>query len=163
MDLKQSTARVRVFSFLGVNITSLSVTISKNGAAFGALSGAGLANITGNFYKVTLDATDTNTLGDLAYKFSDTVLGVIAPNDGDVDQVLSEITPLNGTTALTEDYAADGAGVNLAQAIYEIMAYLEERSISGTTLTCKKRNGSTTAMTFTLNDATTPTGITRVT
>ena len=65
------------------------------------------------------------------------------------------------TTAMTEAYAADGAAFTLAQAIYMIWSLLAERSIAGTTLTAKKLNGSTTAMTFTLDDATTPTSQTR--
>jgi hypothetical protein len=40
---------------------------------------------------------------------------------------------------------------------------LAERGISGTTLTAKKLDGSTTSMTFTLDDATTPTSQTRAT
>jgi hypothetical protein len=67
------------------------------------------------------------------------------------------------TAALTEAYAADGAAPTLAQILFGIQAFLQERSVSGTTLTVKKLDGSTTAMTFTLNDATSPTSITRAT
>lgn len=65
------------------------------------------------------------------------------------------------TVALTESYAADGAAPTLAQAVFAIQQFLQEKSISGTTLTVKKLDGSTTAMTFTLSDATTPTSVTR--
>lgn len=65
--------------------------------------------------------------------------------------------------AFTETYAADGATVKLSQALYEILSFLEERSTSSTTVTCKKRDGSTTALTLTLNSATQPTSITRAT
>lgn len=65
------------------------------------------------------------------------------------------------TRAMTESYAADGATFTVAQALYMIYAMLAEASASGTTLTIKKLDGSTTAMTFTLNDASTPTSITR--
>ena len=68
-----------------------------------------------------------------------------------------------GSAALTEDYAADNATVTLNQAIYMILSFLFEKNISGTTLTAKKKDGSTTAMTFTLDSATTPTSITRTT
>jgi len=51
----------------------------------------------------------------------------------------------------------------LPQLLYMIQALLSEKSISGTTLTAKKLDGTTTAGTFTLNDATTPTAITRAT
>jgi len=65
------------------------------------------------------------------------------------------------TRALTEAYAADGATFTGAQALYMLFAMLAEASVSGTTLTAKKLDGSTTAMTFTINDASTPTSITR--
>lgn len=65
------------------------------------------------------------------------------------------------TVAMTESYAADGAAPTLAQAIFAIQQFLQEKSVSSTTMTVKKLDGSTTAMTFTLNDATTPTSITR--
>jgi hypothetical protein len=66
-----------------------------------------------------------------------------------------------GSAALTEGYAADGATVTLNQGIYMILSILMEKSISSTTLTAKKLDGTTTAMTFTLDSATTPSSITR--
>ena len=67
------------------------------------------------------------------------------------------------TTALTESYAADGAAGTLSQLILGRQAFLQERAVSGTTCTVKKLDGSTTAMTFTLSDATSPVSITRAT
>lgn len=67
------------------------------------------------------------------------------------------------TTAITEAYAADGAAATPAQLLYMLLSALAEFSISGTTITCKKINGSTTAMTYTINDATNPTSRTRAT
>ena len=71
--------------------------------------------------------------------------------------------PAVWTTALTEAYAADGAAFTGAQAMYEICQLLEERTLSGTTMTVKKRDGSTTAFTLTINSATAPTTQTRST
>lgn len=68
-----------------------------------------------------------------------------------------------GSAALTEGYAADGAAATLPQLLYLTLAMLTEFSITGTTLTAKKLDGSTTAGTFTLSDATNPTSITRAT
>ncbi len=65
------------------------------------------------------------------------------------------------TTALTESYAADGAPATITQILYMILQSLTEKSISSTTMTVKKLDGSSTAMVFTLNSATTPTSITR--
>jgi len=65
------------------------------------------------------------------------------------------------TAALSESYAADGAPASISQILYMILQSLTEKSISSTTMTVKKLDGSTTAMVFTLNSATTPAGITR--
>jgi hypothetical protein len=65
------------------------------------------------------------------------------------------------TSALTESYAADGAAPTLAQICFQIWSFLSEKSVSSTTLTAKKLDGSTTSMTFTLSDATNPVSITR--
>ena len=67
------------------------------------------------------------------------------------------------TTAMTEAYAADGATATLAQILYAIQQFMHERTVSGTTMTVKKLDGSTTAYTLTLNDGTDPTGLTRAT
>lgn len=68
-----------------------------------------------------------------------------------------------GSAALTEGYAADGAAATLPQLLYMLLALLSEFSISGTTLTAKKLDGSTAAATFTLDSSTAPTSITRAT
>lgn len=78
------------------------------------------------------------------------------------DAVLAAIAAIM-TTAITESYRADGAAPTPAQALCELLAHMGEASIAGTTKTLKKFDGSTTAETFTLDDATTPTSITRST
>lgn len=91
---------------------------------------------------------DTNELQ------TDDVPGLIAAlNDISVNDVL--------TTAMTESYNADGSPPTVAQAFHLIISYLMERSVSGTTVTSKRLDGSTTAATFTLDDGTSPTSITR--
>jgi hypothetical protein len=64
-------------------------------------------------------------------------------------------------TALTEGYAADGATFTLEQALYMLWALAAERAIVSTTLTARKLDGSTSAMTFTLDDDVAPTTQTR--
>lgn len=73
------------------------------------------------------------------------------------------IADIFSTTAIVEAYAAKGAAATLAQLLYEILQNLKEMSISGTTKTVKKLDGSTTAATYTLDDADEPTSITRTT
>lgn len=67
------------------------------------------------------------------------------------------------TTALTESYAADGSPPTPAQALFLIMQRLTEFAISGTTVTVKKLDGSTTAATLTLDSDSAPTSSTRAT
>lgn len=67
------------------------------------------------------------------------------------------------TTALTEAYATDGVAPTLTQVLFMIWSALGDFSISGTTITCKKLNGTTTSMTFTLDSAANPTSRTRAT
>jgi hypothetical protein len=67
------------------------------------------------------------------------------------------------TTAMTESYSALHGAPTLAQALFEILQNVGEFSITGTTITVKKRDGTTTAFTATLDDATTPTSRTRAT
>ena len=67
------------------------------------------------------------------------------------------------TTAMTESYGSQGSEVSLAQSLYVIMQAVNDFSITGTTKTAKKIDGSTTAYTATLDDGTSPTSITRAT
>ena len=91
-------------------------------------------------------------------------------NELQTDDIPAMINALNDiaasdilTTALTQDYASDGAQFTLSQALYMIWSLIAENSSSGTTITAKKLDGSTTSMTFTIDDASDPTGITRAT
>lgn len=68
-----------------------------------------------------------------------------------------------GTVAMTESYASLHAAPTPAQALFEILQYLLERSVSSTTETVKKIDGSTSAFTSTLDSATAPTSRTRAT
>ena len=63
--------------------------------------------------------------------------------------------------ALAKRYAADGAQPTIAQAVLMLLQFLSEREVSGTTITVNKPDGATAAMTFTLDDASNPTSITR--
>lgn len=105
-----------------------------------------------------------------------TIPGTIATVDSNVDAILvdtgttipASISALNDvsvadvlTTQMTEAYAADGVAPTLAQSLFLIQQVLTEFGISGTTLTAKKLDGSTSAATFTLDDASTPTSLTR--
>jgi len=67
------------------------------------------------------------------------------------------------TTQMTEAYAAEGIAPTLTQAVMNIQQVLNESSFVGTLRTVKKLNQSSTAATHTVDNATTPTSITRTT
>jgi hypothetical protein len=64
---------------------------------------------------------------------------------------------------MADSVPADGTIATREQALYMILQTLQEFAIAGTTLTVKKVDGSTTLMTFTLDDGTNPTSLTRAT
>ena len=89
-----------------------------------------------------------------------------APTNGDLTAVMkasvnAEIVDVLRIDTIPDDYAADGDQPTFAQAILAIQQYLFDKSLSGTTLIVKKPDGSSTAMTFTLDAATAPTSQTR--
>ena len=82
--LQQSTATVKTYK-LGTGLTTVTLAgISKNGGAFAAPSDGTVTSLSNGWYKVALDSTDTNTLGDLALRF---VAVAGTPTDPPADQV----------------------------------------------------------------------------
>lgn len=104
--------------------------------------------------------------GSITYEVIDGELGTtLAEINAEVDTAIADaaIPTTTLTTAMTESYAADGATMTLAQGIYFLTQMLSEAAVSGTTMTIKKLDGTTTAYTLTLGDATNPTTVTRAT
>lgn len=144
-SMLDGTGGVTLSAAITGNITgNLSGSVGSVTGAVGSVTGA-VASVTGNVGgNVVGSVGSVTTVSDkTGYRLSATGVGDIL------------------TTALTESYAADGAAGTLSQILFGLQAFLQEKAVSGTTLTVKKLDGSTTAMTFTLNDATTPTSITR--
>lgn len=119
--------------------------------------GAGTAgNIIGNLGS---DSVNINAIKAKTDQLTFTVPNVVDASGG---ASAAAIAAAVFNTAMTEGYAADGAEATLAQLLYMLWAAAAaEKTISGTTMTVKKLDGITTAMTFTLNSATNPTSITR--
>lgn len=67
------------------------------------------------------------------------------------------------TTTVTDSIPADGTRPSIKQALYMLTQFMTERSVTSTTVTVNKVDGTTALFTLTLNDATTPTAITRAT
>jgi hypothetical protein len=131
--------------------TTIPATITTAQNDLDIITGASGVNLL-TATQASIDAieADTNELQ------SDDVPGLIAALNN-----LSSADVL--TTALTESYGTDGSAHTLSQLLYLVNAAVSEFAISSTTKTTKKLDGSTTAATYTLDDATSPTSITRAT
>ncbi len=128
-----------------------SVRLGLTGLANAAPGAAGGLFIAGTNAATTVTTSFTTTFtGNLTGSIGS--LGATAKTDASTAVL---------TTQMTEAYAADDTAPTLAQAMFLTMQSVGEVSISGTTLTVKKLDGSTTAASYTLNDATTPTSRTR--
>ena len=126
-----------------------------------AIIAATITNAAGVDIAADIIAVKADTAAVLAYTGTD---GVVVAAASKTDYALSNAgVDALFVRALTEAYAADGAAPTVAQALFAIQQFLQERAVSGTTVTVKKLDGSTTAMTFTLDSATDPTSITRAT
>lgn len=90
----------------------------------------------------------------------DTEIAAILVDTGtDIPATLSSLL----ATAMTEGYRSTGATGSVRDLLYEILANIVEFSNAGTTRTAKKLDGSTTAKTYTYDDADNPTSITETT
>ena len=152
--------------------------------AAGAPKSGDAANITGRVSKDSIDSAATNDVnpteisntthkGLYAFLMSQSetncdLLGVTAASstaDIDLQPVIIYTRDVGGimTKQMTEAYAADGTAPTPAQALFLIMQMLTEKNVSGTIVTVKKLDGSSTAFTLTLDDDNQPTSITRAT
>lgn len=179
-----------VGSVTGLTASNLDTTVSSRMATYTQPTGflaatfpsgtvANTTNITAGIITTVTNLTNAPTAGDFTATMKTSIgTAVLASNVAGITGVTFPATvasPTNitaatgcvlsatGSAAFTESYAADGATATLPQLLYLTVALLSEFSIAGVTLTAKKLDGSTTAGTFTLNDATTPTAITRAT
>ena len=74
---------------------------------------------------------------------------------------VTEIVTAIFANAPAESYATDGSAPTLAQFLYMIYSVCSQFDISSTTLTTRRLDGTTSAMTFTLDSASAPTSRTR--
>jgi len=168
-DIKQSSTESALLFFMVLSSDHISpatglsptVTLSKNGGAFASPSGA-VTEIANGWYKVAGNATDTGTLGPLALHASVATADncdMIVANVVAYDPQLSDL----GLKAPSETYAAEGALGTHSQILQGIQQILTDFSWSGATLTVTKLDGATTAMTFTANNSSNATALTRTT
>lgn len=109
--------------------------------------------------KLTLDSTCVGGTVNMngTFDFVNSGSNMTLNRDGDSINTIDTLL----TTAVTESYASDGSAPTVVQSLMMIQQILGDFAISGTTLTVKKVDGSTTAATYTLDDSASPTSLTR--
>jgi len=105
---------------------------------------------------------DTSALGALVLtSLSNSGIMGGTPNNTFKNTIATAVLAAMESTTVAEGYAADGAAATPAQLLHMIYSAVSQFVVSGTALTTKKIDGTTTAMTFTLDSATAPTSRTR--
>jgi hypothetical protein len=151
---------------VGGNVVGSVASVSGNvGGSVASVSG----NVTGSVASVS-----GNVGGNVVGSVASVTAGVtVTTNNDKTGYTASTVSDKTGyslsntgidalfTRQLTESYSTDGAAPTVTQALMLIQQMLGDFAISGTTLTVRKVDGSTSAATFTLSDATNPTGVTR--
>lgn len=166
-----STVSLSATTVATVTTTTTATNVTTvNGLGAGVITAASIAADAITDAKVAADVTIasvTGAVGSVTGNVGGNVTGsvgsVVGLTASNLDATVSSRSTFAPTDALTESYAADGAAFTMAQALYQIWSMLAEANASGTTITCKKLDGSTTSMTFTIDNGATPTTITRAT
>jgi hypothetical protein len=100
-------------------------------------------------------STNAPTAGDLTAAMKASVTAAVP--------TAAAIATAIGGRAVTEGYAAEGAAPTYDQFLCMIWSALSQFGVAGVTITTKKLDGTTSAMTFTTNDAVSPTSRVRAT
>jgi hypothetical protein len=164
------TARVRNQNSVStIEVVSLTEDVSESGQYTGSVttnSGVLAVDIYSGASKlsddtVIIDGTGTFRVGNTATLYNRT------KPSGDYGQITSvssgAVADIFETYTISEDYATSGAEGTPAQILYFIQQVFSEFSITSTTITVKKLDGSTTAATFEMNSDTSPTSRSRAT
>lgn len=134
----------------GAGLTAINLpdqTMNITGNITGNLSGS-VGSVTGAVGSVT-----GNVGGNVAGSIGSLATQAKADVNAEVDSAF--------TTQMADSVASDGTIATREQALYAILQFLTERSTSGTTVTVKKVDGSTSLFSLTLDDGSNPTSITR--
>jgi len=140
--------KVRVRAYKASGLTSATIYMEHIYASYTTINTLSASDVT-----VDIDANSTK-LAAIETDTSTTLPAQItALNDISVTDIL--------TTQMTESYAADGVAPTISQALMLLQQSLGDFAISGTTITIKQLDGTTTAATFTTDSATSATSSTR--
>lgn len=172
MFLRQSTASQEILlgpfvdpadgdtAVTGLTIANTDIKLFKHGASSQANKNSGGAtHDAGGYYVATLDATDSNTLGNLEVNVH--VSGALAVKREYVVLPAAIYDCFIGGDVIPDSTASVGTRPTPLQALLMTQRTLATRDASGTTLTVRKEDNTTAAMTFTLNHPTSPTTVTR--
>lgn len=121
------------------------------------------ASISSRATQASVDVVDgivNNILDDTG---TDIPASITALNDLSAAEVNAEVVDALATDVIADSIPADGSRPTIAQALYMLVQYMNERSVSTTTVTVKKPDGASTLYTLTLDDASDPTSVTRTT
>lgn len=133
------------------------VTGSVGSVASGGITAASIA--TG---AIDADSLATDAVTEIQAGLA-TAASIAALNNLSAAQVNTEVVDALSVDVIADSVAADGSRPTIAQALLMITRFLTEKSVSSTTVTVNKEDGTTASMTFTLDSATAPTAITRAT
>lgn len=165
-DLTQAETNADTLLFSAKSSTSNIVVVGSPAAVFTRPPNFSLTSIDSNgrvdVIKLAGTTCTARDIGASVLLSSGTGTGQISLSSGLIRLSATGVADIVAT-ALTESYSADGSAFTLTQALYLITQRLTEFAISGTTITAKKLDGSTSAFTLTLDDATSPTSSTRAT
>lgn len=125
--------------------TGYSLSSTQTFDLTGSISGS-VASVTGN-----VGGNVVGSVGSVTGNVGGNVVGSVA-------SVVAAVE-IDDTQVLTEAYASKGGTLTWAKALYGIHQHAVAIGYSGTTGTVKRRDGSTTALTLTLDDAVTPTSV----
>lgn len=159
----EATAARRTFSvefpayYSGTDAETITITVSKCGAAFAATAGTTLTCISGATYKLVLHATDLDTLGDLCIKavgMVDTTIyqGIQVQTD---DPYAAALTPSSFWQSLVAtDKAVAGSYAKWINDIRQATPFgKSDADTSANTIVIHDTDGTTHLVTATLTEA----------
>ena len=176
LDFTSGVVKANATQWLGgtipaVNVTGVPLvdmkytlgTISPAAAGSVAIDWAQISNKTATVALTNTTVGTITTYSGNTPQTGDSYARIGAPVGASISADIANVKVSILTTALTEGYAANGVAPTLSQFMFMNWSATANGAAVGTTLTNYKLDGTTPAMTFTLNDASNPTSITRAT
>jgi len=153
INIQTTTRQIDNLSFPNTSGRGQDVT------ATGAV-GIDWANVENPTTVLNLSGTTILDVTDVEAAIADVLSAIAALNNLSQGEVVSAVETLLDLE-IDDSVAAEGDRPSINQALLMITRMMMEKSLSGTTMTVNKEDGTTASMTFTLNDSTAPTSISR--